>query len=215
MNIISPLKPNYEARSSESEPPRSSVLKILEGALIAIGRNGSRRLSMSDICSASGVSRGTLYRYFSTKDDVLAAVSEFVSTNFENGVRSAADQHLDPIERFRAVIRFFADFTVERTPDRIFEVEPGFHLDFFRSHFARHKLAVREALNVTLNFIEQRLSTTIDRDGFAETLIRLQLSTMIVPAGTQWNALWEASPDTLERFILMTVGQPLVASPYS
>ena len=66
-----------------------SVIKILSGALDAIAERGVRRLSMSDIIEASGVSRGTLYRYFSSKDDVLAAVAEFTSASLP--VRSLTD----------------------------------------------------------------------------------------------------------------------------
>src|SRR3546814_8051875 len=60
-----------------------SVLKILDGALRAISEMGARRLSMRDISDASGVSRGTLYRYFSSREEVLAAVSEFVCVRSE------------------------------------------------------------------------------------------------------------------------------------
>ena len=105
-----------------------SVLKILDGTLRAISSIGARRLSMSDISDSSGVSRGTLYRYFSSKEDVLAAVSEYICSNFERGIVETAECIDDPIERFRAVMRFYGRFTVERSPERIFEVEPAFHL---------------------------------------------------------------------------------------
>ena len=57
-----------------------SVIRILSGALDAIAARGVKRLSMSDIIDASGVSRGTLYRYFSNKDQVLSAVAESPSS---------------------------------------------------------------------------------------------------------------------------------------
>ena len=107
-----------------------SVIKILSGAIDVIASRGARRLSMSDIIDTSGVSRGTLYRYFSNKDEVLAAVSEFVCAGFENGIREAGQGITDPIERFKAVMQFYARYTNENSPDRVFEVEPGFHLAF-------------------------------------------------------------------------------------
>src|SRR3546814_1023889 len=69
---------------------------------------------------ASGVSRGTLYRYFSSREEVLAAVSEFVCVNFEDGVRAVGRDIAGPIERFRAIMHFFARFTIEigRAPCR-------------------------------------------------------------------------------------------------
>src|SRR3546814_16174415 len=48
-----------------------SVLKLLDGALRALSEMEARRLSMRDISDASGVSRGTPYRYFSSRAEVL------------------------------------------------------------------------------------------------------------------------------------------------
>lgn len=184
-----------------------SVLKILDGALRAISEMGARRLSMRDISDASGVSRGTLYRYFSSREEVLAAVSEFVCVNFEDGVRAVGRDIADPIERFRAIMHFFARFTIEQAPERIFEMEPAFHLDFFRSHFDRHKAAVRDALEPVLDHFDALAGSPIDRDGFVETLVRLQISTMIVPAGSVWMDFWNSSPDRLEDWALRIAGR--------
>ena len=51
-------------------PPANNetVNRILDGALRALARRGLRKLSMSDICEEAGISRGTLYRYFKSKD---------------------------------------------------------------------------------------------------------------------------------------------------
>ncbi len=177
-------------------PP--SIVRIMQGALKAIGARGTRRLSMSDICDASGISRGTLYRYFSTKEDVLAAVSEYVSSNFESGVRDAAEAFGDPLDRFRAVMRFFYDYTADHTPDRIFEIEPSFHMEFFRSHFVRHKIAVRAALDISFDYLDSLIDKPLDRDALAEALVRMQLSTLIIPGNEYWMNIWEQMPDRLE-----------------
>jgi len=202
MNLFAPVAVSSDVPAGDGERLPASVVKILDGALRAISSRGVRRLSMSDISVESGVSRATLYRYFPTKEQVLAAVSEFVSMGFEGGVREAAEQHPDPIERFRAVMRFFAQFTVERTPERIFELEPGFHLDFFRSHFARHKTAVRDALAPSFDHLDRLRSAPVDRDAIVEALVRMQLSTLIVPASPAWSKLWEATPDVLQQTLL-------------
>ena len=184
-----------------------SVIKILSGALDAIADRGTKRLSMSDIIEASGVSRGTLYRYFSNKDDVLAAVSEYVCTGFENGIQAAAEGIDDPIERFRQVMLFYAGYTNENSPDRVFEVEPRFHLAFFRSRFNRYKSAVATALAPLFEYIEARLGEKIDSAAFVEGLVRLQLSTLLVPADENWANFWNESPDILEKWLLRLAHQ--------
>lgn len=207
MNLFAPLAATADASTREGERLPTSVVKIMEGALRAVASRGARRLSMSDISDASGVSRGTLYRYFSTKEEVMSAVAEFVCVNFETGVCEAADRFDDPLDRFRAVMRFFGRFTVERSPERMLEIEPGFYLEFFRSHFARHKAAVASALAQTFDHLDGLGGVRIDRDAVIEALVRMQLSTLIVPAEAHWIAIWDAAPDRLQRWILDYAGQ--------
>lgn len=183
-----------------------SVQKIMDGTLRAIGSIGTRRLSMSDISEASGVSRGTLYRYFASKEEVLAAVSEYICSSFEKGIVEAGDGIADPIERFRAVMRFYGRFTIERSPEGIFEVEPAFHLNFLRSHFSRHKAAVQQALDPVLDHFETLTGSRLDRDIFCDTMVRLQLSTLIIPATPQWLAIWNGAPDRLCEWALQIAG---------
>lgn len=191
------------------EPLPPTVIKILDGTLRVIANRGARRLSMSDVIEASGVSRGTLYKYFSTKDDVLSAVSEFISINFENGVRDAANQHRDPIDRFRAVMRFFATYTSESTPDRIFEFEPAFHMDFFRTHFDRHRTAVGDALAQTFDHLDCIAGVAIDRATVVEALVRMQLSTLIVPPDAHWTERWMHSAEDIQSWIMTISGSVL------
>lgn len=194
------------ARIDEAAPPEAelspSVIRILSGALAAIAARGVKRLSMSDIIDASGVSRGTLYRYFSSKDQVLAAVAEFVCAGFESGIREAGRGIDDPIERLRAVMQFYDAYTDENSPGRIFEVEPAFHLAFFRSRFGRYKRAVLDALDPTFDHLDMILGAPLNRDAFAELLVRIQLSTLLIPAGDQWKQLWNGSADHVRKWAL-------------
>lgn len=185
----------------------ASVQKILDGTLRAIRDVGTRRLSMSDISDASGVSRGTLYRYFGSKEAVLAAVSEYVCSSFETGIAEAGEGIDDPMERFRAIMRFYARFTIERSPERLFEVEPTFHLEFLRTHFDRHKAAVRAALDPSLEHFEMLTGAPLDRDHYVDALVRLQLSTLVVPANDEWVHRWNETPDRLLDWALQIAGR--------
>tara|TARA_R110000772_G_scaffold77139_21_gene166286 strand:+ start:1543 stop:2160 length:618 start_codon:yes stop_codon:yes gene_type:complete len=179
-----------------------SVIRILSGALDAIASRGVKRLSMSDIIEASGVSRGTLYRYFSNKDEVLVAVAEFVCVGFETGIRDAGNDILDPMERFKSVMRFYGQYTIENSPDRVFEVEPAFHLAFFRSRFDRYKQAVLEALELTFDYFDGLLGEPMNREAFVEMLVRMQLSTLLVPASDEWKQRWDDTAENVQKWAL-------------
>lgn len=201
------LMPHRDWSELVSTDQSGSILKILDGTIRAIASLGTRRLSMSDISDASGVSRGTLYRYFGSKDEVLAAVSEYVCSSFERGIANAGADIADPLERFRAVMKFYAQFTIERSPDGVFEVEPMFHLSFLRQHFCRHKAAVLSALDPVLDYFDMLTETKIHRDIFVDTLVRLQLSTLIVPGDKRWIDIWNSSPDHLCQWALQIAGR--------
>lgn len=199
MRLVAAEIEAYPSPDVELSP---SVIRILSGALDAIASRGVKRLSMSDIIDASGVSRGTMYRYFSNKDEVLVAVAEFVCVGFENGVREAGEGIADPMERFKAVMRFYGRYTVENSPGRVFEVEPAFHLAFFRSRFARYKQAMLDALEPTFGYLDDLLGEPLNRDAFVETLVRIQLSTLMVPASDEWNLLWDDTAANVEKWAM-------------
>lgn len=48
--------------------------QILNGAMEVFLANGFHKASMNDICRAAGVSKGTIYVYFTDKDDLFAAM---------------------------------------------------------------------------------------------------------------------------------------------
>ena len=49
---------------------------LLEGALRAVAKHGTRRTTMHDIAALAGVAKATLYNHFRTKDDVWSALVE-------------------------------------------------------------------------------------------------------------------------------------------
>ena len=104
--------------------------------------------------------------------------------------------------RFKSVMRFYARYTEENSPGRIFEVEPAFHLAFFRSRFGRYKLAVLDALGPTFDYLDRLIGEPLNRDAFVETLVRTQLSTLMVPASDDWNRLWNDTPENIEKWAL-------------
>lgn len=189
-----PLASNFDTVLFEGmvppDRPPASVLKILNGALQAVSERGVGRLSMSVIGQLAGVSRGTLYRYFKTKDDVLRAVGEYVSLAFENGIREVATAIADPVERLHRVLRFHDEYSTLQEADKMLIVDPAFVVDFFHRHAPRHRAVLLEALGSSLDHFDRNRATPIDREAFADLLIRLQTSRIILRTNDQWPARW-------------------------
>jgi hypothetical protein len=84
----------------------------------------------------------------------------------------------------------------------VFEVEPAFHLGFFRSRFGRYKQAVHDALEPTFAYLDTQLGEPMNRDWFVEGLVRNQLSTLLIPASEQWKQLWNDTADNVRKWAL-------------
>src|SRR3954471_12703655 len=50
--------------------------RILSAAMACFARSGFHKASMQDICAEAGMSAGNLYRYFRSKEAIIAAISE-------------------------------------------------------------------------------------------------------------------------------------------
>ena len=84
--------------------------RILTAALGLIGRRGVRRLGMQEIAEAAGVSRGTLYRYFPSKDHVLTAAADFDERRFSVGLDEVLAAAGAPEEQIGAFMAYAFDF---------------------------------------------------------------------------------------------------------
>jgi len=176
-----------------------SLQRILDGAIAALSRRGATQLSMTDVCDAAGISRATLYRYFSSKEDLLAAVGEHVSMNFIDGIKAAVAGSAVPIDRLRLVLEFFIRYTAQVKSDRMLEIEPAFVLKFLQSHFTQHVAVFNQALSPVYDDIETHLGIRVNRLLVSEMLLRAEQSTIIVPAGRSWSMLPEALSRMLEQ----------------
>jgi len=188
---------NSEAPQRATGPNGRSLQRILDGTLAALSRRGATQLSMTDVCDAAGISRATLYRYFSNKPDLLTAVGEHVSRNFTDGIQAAIAQSDNPADRLRLVLEFFIRYTAQVKTDRMLEIEPTFVLQFLQSHFAQHVAIFNEALSPVYDDIEVHLGIRINRVLVSEVLLRAEQSTVVVPAGRSWTAL----PEVLSRML--------------
>jgi TetR/AcrR family transcriptional regulator, transcriptional repressor of aconitase len=62
--------------------------QILDAALICFSRDGFHRTPMQAIFEESGLSPGAVYRYFKSKDDIVAAIASETLAGFAAAVRS-------------------------------------------------------------------------------------------------------------------------------
>src|ERR1700712_3670618 len=77
--------------------------QILDAALRCFSRDGFHNTTTADIVRESGVSQGSLYLYFTTKDDMVLALSEDRHQR-EAMLNALAQREQDPIKGLLALI---------------------------------------------------------------------------------------------------------------
>jgi AcrR family transcriptional regulator len=169
--------------------------RILTAALALISRRGVRRLCMQEISEAAGVSRGTLYRYFPSKDHVLTAAADFDEERFGAGLDLALATVSDG-ERLAAFLSYVFDFVRTNPARSLFETEPGFVLGYLldRVPNLRHELVIR--LGSEIDAMPVVVDGRLTREAVVDLIVRLVVSSWIVPE-TDDGALGHALERTL------------------
>jgi AcrR family transcriptional regulator len=96
---------------------------ILEATLEVLAHSGPRKLSLSEVAIAAGVSRPTLYRWFPSKEALLDAFGRYERQKYDAGI-SAAVAGLEGEARLEAVLRFIVEFQHSYSLRRLVDVEP-------------------------------------------------------------------------------------------
>src|SRR5215469_4033984 len=80
--------------------------QILAAALRCFSRDGFHATTTADIVRESGVSQGTLYLYFATKDDIVVALADD-RQHGEAFLNALADSEPDPVQGLFLMIELY------------------------------------------------------------------------------------------------------------
>ena len=191
---------SHSLRSSERVFTPTET-RILTAALGLIGRRGVRRLGMQEIAEAAGVSRGTLYRYFPSRERVLAAAADFDEQRFSTGVDEVLATVTEPEQRISAFLAYAFEFIRSHSARSLFESEPGFVLSYLLDHLPslRGELILR--LGDALDSVPAVKRGDLDREQLADVIVRLFASSWIIPESDERtlvdsiNRILEITPD--------------------
>lgn len=175
---LSGVSGGKKTRSTGSD---QSITRILDAAMESASRQGLRNLSMSDVCRIAGVARGTLYRYFPSKEVLLESLGQRTRYQTETGIREAAASAETGSERLRAVVNFLIRITSETKARDILEVEPLFFMEFLRRNMPNYAALMAEVLGPFYDDVERALGHRIDRTLVSEMILRLQISYIFLP----------------------------------
>lgn len=159
-----------------------SVQKIMAGTMKALARQGTHKLSVSDICEASGVARGTFYRYFTSREDALAALGRHLEDGVAGAFAAAIEANPDPGQRVEVVLDAVIAYRIAGGDfARTIEVAPGFMLDFIRETFPKLVDTVTEALGPAVDESPLVSSGALTARQLGELFMRAVISMVLLP----------------------------------
>ncbi len=92
--------------------------RIIEEARGQFMKYGYSRMRMDDLAYSLGMSKKTLYQYFTSKEDLCAAVTQHIFTNHQCGIVTIiADDSLDFIAKLRKIAVFISTNAMQITAD--------------------------------------------------------------------------------------------------
>ena len=141
---------------------RDAILDVTERLLRTCGYE---EMSVQDIQDELAVSRGAIYHYFGSKDEILEAVLERMTDTVMAVVAPLADDHgLTPLAKLQQVFAVAGQWKAERRE---------LMMALAQAWFADHNLLVRERLGRAVKTRLTPLIAEILTDGKAEGVFRV------------------------------------------
>ena len=98
--------------------------RILAATADVLGSRGMTKLSLSEVALQAGVSRPTLYRWFASKEELIAAFAVWERQTFERGVADASAA-VPEDEKLDAALRFIVEYQQSYPGLRMADIEPA------------------------------------------------------------------------------------------
>ena len=142
-------------RERERHARRESILDATQEVIVSVGYQA---LKMDDVARAAELSKGTLYLYFTNKDELCASIAVRNLDRFIPGLQTeytAARTGLEAIER---LVRFYSEFTNETPSHCRFAVtwlSSTDDIDDSSESFQEYRLKVGEVLAIAAQSIQR------------------------------------------------------------
>lgn len=107
-----------QARPVQMPPATDSRTRLLDAAMLVIRTRGYAGTTVDDICRAAGVTKGSFFHHFKSKDELAVATVEHFST-MADGLFATAPYHQadDPLDRLLGYVDFRAEILIGQLPE--------------------------------------------------------------------------------------------------
>ncbi|NPV91501.1 MAG: TetR/AcrR family transcriptional regulator [Firmicutes bacterium] len=90
--------------------------RIIEAAVDLFNSRGYRNVTLAEIAGHLGISKKTIYQFFTGKDEIAERVLIFLSTKMNHRLREIKDQELAPADRLREIVKLSRTVLTKTNP---------------------------------------------------------------------------------------------------
>jgi TetR/AcrR family transcriptional regulator, repressor for uid operon len=152
--------------------------RILDATRRLLVTAGARKLSLSDVATLAGVSRPTIYRYFTSKEDLIDALGAQERRRFDAAMERAM-AGVTGVARLEAAVDVVVSFVADQPPGRQLDLDPGFALE----QMAQALPMITKGLTAVVQQCarEDGIDAAVSARGRAGAIARVALSHYLFP----------------------------------
>jgi AcrR family transcriptional regulator len=175
---------------------------ILDAAVVEFEQHGFRRVALDDVARRAGVSRTTIYRRFSNKDELIAAVIErenvVLFAEIADELKHAGPQSNYYVEAFTHAI---LKFRRHRVLNRMMRDEPALVIELAGRHYSAAIIRMAEALRVIFpaGFAERIGEQAVNE--LADTILRYAAMVLLLPSAQPLESADEIRAFATQHFL--------------
>lgn len=149
-------------------PVLQLLLKILEGSEALFSRYGIKSITMDDVARELGISKKTLYKFVTDKNDLVEKTLDYHLQRNEKTCELLVNEQQNPIDAMLAIGDFFSQQMKDTSPSLLFDLRKFHHEAFKKLDEYR------------LNCIAQRLEENL-KEGIEQEYYRPDTNIQIIP----------------------------------
>ena len=174
--------------------------RILEGAMKAVSSHGLSKLEMTDVSASAGVSRGTLYRYFSNRNELLHSLTVREAHNFWTRCVEALEDCEQDEERLKLLMLHATRYVREHAAlQRLLETDPAFILSSLRQSFFTVRDELGRLLVPALKNSGPVKAGIVSVEQLVDWLTRILVTAYLFP--TEDNAAMESAMEAMHGLL--------------
>lgn len=190
----------------KKRPPRRRRKEARPGEIIDAGlkefsQNGLAATRLEDVAKRAGIAKGTIYRYFDSKEDLFVAAIRSRIVHSMNDVHIAIDHFEGPTDELLRMVlgKIYSEFIGTDTSAlmRILISEGNRFPNLVKLY---HAEAISKGMSILTRIVERGVSRGEFRDGPAIAEPRILIAPAIMAA--LWHSTFQVhDPLPIERFI--------------